>query len=206
MKDREYLFMKKNIYNNESTIIYNNTCDYILKDENVILRLLKNDKSDYELLFKWYQQKEIYSYFEQRILTYDEIVKKYYPRTKLNAKVPVYMIEYNNKPIGIVQYQKIDKESQKLYEIHDNDSYEVDIFIGELKNHNKGIGKESIELICNYLINKKNAKIIVMCPLKSNNKAINCYKKAGFKILKYYKTEDTIGDIQEFVLMVRYNN
>ena len=206
MKNREYLSMKKNINNNESTIIYNSACDYILKDENIILRLLKNDKSDYELLFKWYQQKEIYSYFEQRILSYDEIVKKYYPRTKLNAKVPVYIIEYNNKPIGIVQYQKIDEESKKIYNIYDNDSFEVDIFIGELKNHNKGIGTKSVELICNYLINNKNAKIIVMCPLKSNYKAINCYKKAGFKIQKYYKMEDTIGDMQEFVLMVRNNN
>ncbi|MBR3162133.1 MAG: GNAT family N-acetyltransferase [Bacilli bacterium] len=205
MKDKYYLFEKKKYYINKNEKKYNNDNNYILKDENVTLRLLRNDKSDYELLFKWYQQKEIYSYFEQRILTYDEIVNKYYPRTKPSAKIPVYMIEYNDTPIGIVQYHKIDKESKELYDIYDDDSYEVDIFIGELKNHNKGIGKKAIKLICNYLINKINAKIIVMCPLKNNNKAINCYKKAGFEILKCYKTEDTIGNLQEFVLMARNN-
>lgn len=57
----------------------------------VTLRRLKNDIKDYELLTKWYQKEEIYTHFEQRKLSLDEIKKKYYPRTLDNAKVLVYI-------------------------------------------------------------------------------------------------------------------
>ena len=62
-----------------------------MNSDLVTLRRLKNDIKDYELLTKWYQKEEIYTHFEQRKLSLDEIKKKYYPRTLDNAKVPVYM-------------------------------------------------------------------------------------------------------------------
>ena len=172
-----------------------------MHDDNIKVRQLKNQISDYKLLEKWYQEKEIYSQFEQRKLNYDEIKKKYYPRTKLSAIVPVFMIEYNNNPIGIIQYQKINKENQKLYEIKDNNSYEIDIFIGELNLHNKGIGNKAINLITNYLFNEKKANIIIMCPIVNNVIAQKCYEKSGFNVNKTFKTENTIGELETFLLM-----
>ena len=56
---------------------------------NITLRRLKDDEADYQLLTKWCSQKEIYDRFEQRLLTYDEIKAKYYPRTLNDAKVVV---------------------------------------------------------------------------------------------------------------------
>ena len=169
----------------------------------VTIRLLKDNEIDYKLLTKWYQEKEIYTHFEQRQLTYEEIVNKYKPRTKTNAKVPVFMIEYDNTPVGIIQYQQIDEDNRKLYGINENNVYEIDIFIGELNLHNKGIGKKAIDLICDYLINLKEAKLLVMCPLKSNINAIKCYEKCGFKILRDFQTLNTIGELKTYVLMTR---
>ena len=125
------------------------------------------------------------------------------PRTKLDAKIPVFMIEYESKPIGIIQYQLINEENKKLYDLNIENSYEIDIFIGDLNLHNKGIGKTSIDLISNYLFKEKNAKILVMCPLKNNYSAINCYKRCGFVIRKEFETEDTTGINQIFDLMVK---
>lgn len=171
--------------------------------DEIFLRRLKDNTEDYKLLEKWYQEKEIYSQFEQRILNYDEIKNKYLPRTKENAKVPVFMIEYNHKPAGIIQYQLIEKENQELYDIHINNAYELDIFIGEIGLQNKGIGKKSIELLSNYLFNEKKAKILVMCPLKDNHNAIKCYENCGFEIKKNFKMKNTIGEFHEYILMVR---
>lgn len=42
-----------------------------------------------------------------------------------------------------------------------------------------------------------------MCPLKENVAAIRCYENCGFKIVKEFKTQDTIGNLQEFVLMIK---
>ena len=113
------------------------------------------------------------------------------------------MIEYENIPIGIVQYQLVNNENKKLYSLDANNCYEIDIFIGDIKLHNKGIGKIVINLISNYLFKEKKADLLVMRPLKSNIKAIKCYQKCGFSIVKEFETNDTIGNLQRFVLMVK---
>ncbi len=173
-----------------------------MKNENVSLRKLCNTEDDYKLLEKWYKEEEIYSHFEQRILNYEEIVKKYYPRTLSDAKVPVYIIEYDNKAVGIIQYQIIDDDNKELYNLEDSNSYEMDIFVGELNLHNKGIGRKSVKLMANYLFENKNADLVVMCPLKENANAIRCYEKVGFSIKGEFTTQDTIGNSQKYVLMV----
>lgn len=176
-----------------------------MENENVSLRRLSNTEEDYKLLEKWYKEEEIYSHFEQRILNYEEIVKKYYPRTLVDAKVPVFIIEYDSKPVGIIQYQIINEENKELYNLEDNNSYEMDVFVGELNLHNKGIGRKSVKIMANYLFKGKNADLVVMCPLKENVNAIRCYEKVGFKINGEFQTEDTVGDIQKYVLMVLKN-
>ncbi len=110
------------------------------------------------------------------------------------------MIEYKDNPIGIIQYKKIDKE---LYNLKKDNIYELDIFIGEVNLHSKGIGNKVINKICEYLFKEKDAEILVMCPLKENKKAINCYKKCNFIIKKEFNEKDTIGNNQVYLLMLR---
>ena len=172
-------------------------------DGKLKLRQLNDNEDDYKMLEKWYQAEEIYSHFEQRKLNYKEIKEKYFPRTLKDAKIPVYMIEYDKMPIGIIQYQLISYENKELYNINFNNCYEIDIFIGELTMHNKGIGKKAIDLLSKFLFIKKNAEILVMCPLKENVSAIRCYEKCGFKINNSFKIEDTIGNLQEYLLMIK---
>lgn len=166
----------------------------IIVNDEIKLRRLKNIESDYKYLEKWYKEKEVYIAFEQRVLSYEEIKDKYYERTLDNTKVPVYMIEFKSNPIGIIQYKEIYKNK-----------YELDIFIGDINLHNKGIGHLVINKMCEYLFNN-NAKEIIMCPLKENLKAINCYKKCGFIIEKEFEEKDTIGNEQVYVLMKRSIN
>jgi len=175
----------------------------ILKYNNIKLRRLNDVLEDYKCLEKWYQEKEIYYHFEQRKLNLEEIKNKYYERTLEDAKIPVYMICYDDLPIGIIQYQLINNENKKLYNISSERVYEIDIFIGELKFHDRGIGKISIDLISNYLFSTKNADSLVMCPLKENEKAIKCYEKSGYIKKDEFTTEDTIGTLKRYVLMVK---
>ena len=177
----------------------------ILKNNKIKLRLISDSEKDYKYLEKWYQEEEIYSHFEQRILSYNEIKEKYSKRTSQNSKIPVYMIEYNDIPVGIIQYQVVNEENKKLYKIRDNKVYEVDIFIGDLDLHNKGIGSMTVDLMTNYLILEEKADKVVMCPLKENINAIRCYEKCDFIIANEIKTEDTIGNMQDYVVMT-FNN
>lgn len=178
------------------------TENYLITGD-IKLRKIKDQEMDYKLLEKWYQEKFVYLYFEQRPLTYNEIQHKYYLRTLDNAQVPVYMIEFNNVPIGIIQYKLVNNDDKERYGLNDDNIYELDIFIGELDYQNKGLGKICINMITNYLFENKFAEKIIMCPLKDNIKAIKCYKKCGFNILKEFKDNDTIGNEKEYILMIR---
>lgn len=174
-----------------------------MNDGKLKLRQLIDSNDDYKKLEKWYQEEEIYSHFEQRKLDYKEIKEKYYTRTLKETKIPVYMIEYDKIPIGIIQYQLINSENKKLYNIDYNKCFEIDIFIGELNMQGQGIGEKAINLLTKYLFKEKKAESLVMCPLKNNIPAIKCYEKCDFKINNSFKTEDTIGDLQEYLLMIK---
>lgn len=163
------------------------------------LKRLTNKESNYQALYEWYQDEEVTSAFEQKSLSINEIKNKYYPRTLKNTNVFVYLIFYQNKPIGLIQYQKISLENLKLYKI--NDGYEIDIFIGSKKYRNKGLGTSSINILTNYL-HKKGITTVVLCPLSSNKIAINCYLKCNYKINGVFITKDTQGTNKEYVLMI----
>lgn len=166
---------------------------------NIKLRLLKKDSSDYKLLYKWYHNKNVYTYFEQRIPTYDEIVNKYSKRTSLDSITPVYMIEYNNISIGIIQYTKLTDEIKRIYHIN-NDGYDIDIFIGEGDYYHKGIGYNAIKLLIDKL--KEPNIIFTMVPEIDNLNAIKCYEKAGFKKAHTIDEENTIGVIKRKIVMI----
>ena len=95
----------------------------------------------YKLLYKWCSNKFVYEWFEQRILSYDEIVKKY-KKKLLDGKQKLFLINYNNKPIGLVQIYKYDDlildELKKYKEI----DYKIDV----VKEQNKMLKADIIVL------------------------------------------------------------
>ena len=176
----------------------------MMTQETVSLRMLRADEADYRLLDKWCGQESVYRYFEQRKLTEAEIREKYRPRTTENARVPVRMIECGGRPVGMIQYQKISAEDNWCG-IHEDGGYEIDLFIGEADARNRGIGRESVRLIARHLFEEKNARLLVMCPMKENENAVRCYRKCGFEDAGVFSAPDTVGTVQEYVRMVRYH-
>ena len=164
-------------------------------NKDLKLRLLQDREADYKNLEKWYQDKDVYLNFEQRILDYNEIVNKYKSRTEKDSDVIVYIISYLDKDIGIIQYKRVNIDKY-------NNAYELDIFIGSDNSRNKGIGTLVINFMSDYLLNNK-SDVIIMSPLSSNKKAIRCYEKAGFKFVKNYYDKDTIGNNKEYSLMIK---
>lgn len=58
---------------------------------------------------------------------------------------------------------------------------EIGLFIGDEKNRNKGYGKEVLNLLLDYSFNYLNLNNIMLKVFSFNERAINCYKKVGFK-------------------------
>jgi uncharacterized protein YhfF len=161
----------------------------------ISFRKLVDNEKEYKLIYKWCSKKEVYEWFEQRILSYEEIVNKYKEKIK---KQEVFIIEYNNISIGLIQIYKYDGNIDNYSNI-----YEYDLFIGEEKYLNKGIGKKIINQINEYIFFIKHADLIVLRPFKRNERAINCYKKCGFKFLYDYDDVDTLGNLEIISVYVK---
>ena len=76
---------------------------------NITFRNLKDTKEDFIQLHKWCQKEFVYEWFEQRKLSYEEIVNKY--KTKLEEqKQDLFIIRCDKKDIGLVQIYKFNNE------------------------------------------------------------------------------------------------
>ena len=62
--------------------------------------------------------------------------------------------------------------------------YGVDQFIGEPEFWGKGIGTNFMKLLTQYLFNKKGADAVILDPHTNNQRAIRCYQKVGFDVIK----------------------
>jgi RimJ/RimL family protein N-acetyltransferase len=80
----------------------------------------------------------------------------------------------NDELIGNCGFNKIDYQHRKGT---------VGIFIGNEKNRSNGYGTETLRLLLDYGFNYLNLNNIMLTVKSFNERAINCYKKVGFKEL-----------------------
>ena len=63
---------------------------------NIIFRTLENNDNEFKQIHKWCENKFVYEWFEQRVLSMDEIFKKY--RNKLERDIQkLFIIQYKGK-------------------------------------------------------------------------------------------------------------
>lgn len=164
--------------------------------ETILFRKLNDNEEDYLKLYNWCQNKYVYEWFEQRKLSYDEIVNKY--RSKLeNGKQDLYIITLDNKDIGFVQIYKFEDDINMGI-----DAYEYDVFIGEENYIGKGFGKEIVKNINDFIYEKYKTHDIIIRPFKRNIRAVKCYLKCGFKEVLEYQGNDTLGNKEAVVVLL----
>ena len=167
---------------------------------NITFRNLKDIKEDYLKLYNWCKNKYVYEWFEQRVLSYDEIVNKY--KNKLeNKKQDLYIIKLNNKDIGLVQIYKFENDINIDLNKYKN-TYEYDLFIGEEEYLNKGIGQRIVNIINDIIYRKYNADSIILRPFKRNIRAIKCYEKCNFEKIYEYVGTDTLENIENILVLL----
>ncbi len=134
-------------------------------------------KDHFILLHKWLNQDYMYKYWEDKVMSMEDVITKYTPR--INSTIYTYIIHYNNIPIGLIQTE----QTSNLYDFKlDGNAMGIDLFIGEVDYVNKGLGtkilKQFIKEVC---FSFKGVKYITIDPNEDNKRAIACYKKVGFK-------------------------
>ena len=171
----------------------------------VTFRTLENNNEEFKQIYKWCRNEFVYEWFEQRVLSMDEIIKKY--RNKLERDIQkLFIIQYKGKDIGLVQLYKFESDI-KLDELEKyKNIYEYDLFIGEKEYLSKGIGTEIVKLINEMLYLNYKADAIILRPFKRNIRAIKCYEKCNYKLIKEYNGKDTLGNLEVISVLLNMKN
>ncbi len=160
----------------------------ICKDKEIIIRNLENTDYDMNCIFKWLNNKNVSDFYgDSRLYTLAEIQRKYAKKIESNFETPC-IIEYNNKPIGYIQYCIVDCEEYEISKeifskiIKSNEkALALDLFIGEDEFRNKGLGAKTIKILINKIFSDTSVNAVLIDPKTSNKRAIECYRKCGFQ-------------------------
>ena len=167
-------------------------------DEDIYLRDIVDNEEEYKGLYNWCLNPSVYKYFEQRILSYDEVVSKYKRRVG-NEEVKTLIILYKAREIGLVQYEKMDEEDRERFGILLDEVVSIDIFIGDSSFYGLGIGTRVVKYIGKYLLSKFD--MVIANVQSTNDSSINMCLKSGFKKLREVDYSDTLGNSTKNTLL-----
>jgi aminoglycoside 6'-N-acetyltransferase len=159
----------------------------IIQKDNLTIRKMLDCREDYELMAKWLSDKRVLKYYGGRNNPFDleKIIEKYSPRVLGKDKVIPCIVEFDKKPIGYIQYYELNENDKNEYELSTIErTYGIDLFIGETRYWNQGIGSLLIKAILEYLFQKERAEKVVVDPATKNQRAIRCNEKCGFRKVK----------------------
>lgn len=112
---------------------------------------------------------------EKEIPTYDQFRKDwqdFYFDGSAPEKGRSFVIVTGERAVGQINYNKIDRNDQ---------SVDLDIIIYQEKDRGKGYGPDALRTLCNYLFSEMGVKKCELATAVNNERAIESYKKAGFK-------------------------
>ncbi|WP_391118208.1 GNAT family N-acetyltransferase [Psychrobacillus sp. L3] len=158
----------------------NTTMEFNMLNKNdILIRPMNED--DYILMAKWLSDEKVLEYYGPE-LTLEQVIIKYAPRIEGNHSVKPCIVEFQNTPIGFMQYYPIPEAQTMAYGYLENEKIVgIDQFIGETNLWGKGIGPNMIEMLLEYISLKEEAHRVILDVKNTNVRAIKCYEKCEFR-------------------------
>ena len=150
---------------------------------DISIRSLENTEKDFKLLLKWLSNEKVieHSWNENLPWTIGKVRDEFSTDDKTNKCI----ILYKGEEAGYIQYYPIEKDSYKFESEKDfealKDAYGFDMFIGVPELWGKGIAKNTLLLLEEYLYKEKGVRKFTSDPEISNKNGLIFWQKAGFK-------------------------
>jgi len=183
--------------------------DFKLNHKVISLHDFEGTDEEYNILLKWHTDKTLLEFYHGR----DKIfimkkLRRIYNKMRLITDVYPSMIKLNDIFIGYVQYYKLQRSgeySMEGYQVEYSDnSYAIDLFIGETGYWSKGIGSILLHNLAEYLCSQLDAQNIYIDPKTDNARAIKAYIKAGFVKIKILKNHEVFEGKQSDSWLMKY--
>ena len=159
------------------------------------IKITESNKPDLHLISKWRSDARINKFIRPGRRTLEE-VRQWYNDYFSGEANRLYMISYQDNPIGYFTIEGIDKV---------NKNCEFGIIIGEPDYHNKGIGTSAVTMMLEKAFGEMGMHRIFACIEEENIPSIRCFMKSGFTLegrLREAKfTDDRYKDILLFSIL-----
>lgn len=143
---------------------------------NISFKPLSSD--DFPKLLQWLNAPHVQKWWDKFVWTM-EMVKDKYTGYIESEDINCYIINLEEKPIGLIQIYKVDKfPPAKHKAILPKNIWGVDMFIGEESLLGKGIGSAALKL---FIEKYADFEYLLIDPHKDNLPAIKTYQKCGFE-------------------------
>ena len=136
------------------------------------------EESDMRFVRTWLQAPHVKEFWDDGG-SWEESYEKYVLRTSSDI-VKQFIVYYQNKPIGYIQFYWAGKVGDGWWEGYSDTVVGIDQYIGDGSFIEKGVGTKMIKEFINLI--EKNHKVdkIITDPAPTNLRAIRCYEKVGF--------------------------
>ncbi len=139
---------------------------------------------------------ENFSFYSEYDKAFETDLKQFQSRIYPSKNAVIlrwYHIKIRRKYIGAIWLEKSSADNYA----------KLGIFIANKRYRSKGIGKKAIERVIVNDLQYFGTKKILLNVREENSRAINCYKKVGFKETRKFKKDDI--NVIEMIFEVKYD-
>lgn len=142
------------------------------------IQLVPLEKDDIELVRKWRNSPEVYTYMYTEGGINQEQQEKWFQRISADQRSIYWIIEYSGKKMGVASINDINHTLQSCYWA---------FYLGEMGSRNAGIGAKVEYNVMRYVFEELNLNKLRCEVFVSNDKVINMHEKFGFRREAYYR-------------------
>jgi aminoglycoside 6'-N-acetyltransferase len=181
----------------------------IAADGDLAVRTMHDDDADYGLIVRWRGRPHVHEWWDpdDPAPDLDTARDLYGPRVRGEDPTTACIIEREGAPIGYLQFYRWSSwpdEAVTLQVGADENTFGIDLFIGEPELVGRGVGTRVVSLICEHLERERGASAIALTTETTNHRAQRAYENAGFvKVRQVLDTDTRDGERVWCWLMVR---
>jgi aminoglycoside 6'-N-acetyltransferase len=155
--------------------------------DGIKLRCLSRD--DFPHLLAWINAPHVARWWDDTA-DIDSIEQKYGPRLSIDSPTKVFIIEFADRPLGMIQCYRHADYPEWDQTIGIRRAAGIDYLIGDEQATGKGIGSRAIRAIADIAFAMyADIDLIVSAPQKDNMASCRALEKAGFVLAEERKLE-----------------
>lgn len=145
--------------------------------------------ADFPLMHRWLNNDTVASFYgvgddNHKYPTLEEVAEEYDRDLGPNTKTYGFIISLDGRKVGYIQTYRVGdyEDYARSIDMHDEDPWAIDIFIGEDDARGIGLGPRIIErFVAEHVFSRPEVNTVLLSPEPDNERGRKAYEKAGFR-------------------------